>query len=379
MENIDFVERINNFCQKNHITADNVYQRTGITKAHFYNVRNKKGPKMMMPFLVRFCRGFSDIYAEEQILGDIPIYLQPKDSNGRSTGSVYDFDLAAYSFLYYDSEIFHQDNRELYLTSYLSFLSSLNSFSMRHTYKDHVPYPLGFNDFIESALPLANSECSEKTALLMPTYDAILTSLHGVDYEPRFMTPHAYIFREFSKFSSYHFIKTGVVTWTDIAELISAYRDINHISNIQLDKEIGATQGLSGRFEYQQSKIYSCDDVLIMDTIFGSNYKFFALCYRATLTNLLLESMFETNRYVNKTYNINHISYFINFIRSMQDYQLYIIEYAMDELRNFFKKNEFYGYRLLSLLEKNKQFLFVDDPNPVDLYKSINQSDSLVE
>ena len=66
MGTIDFVQRIKNFCKENHITADAINQNTGITKAHFYNVKNGKS-QMTMPFLVRFCRGLHEYGAEDNI------------------------------------------------------------------------------------------------------------------------------------------------------------------------------------------------------------------------------------------------------------------------------------------------------------------------
>ena len=71
MENIDFVQRISDFCTNQNITAEIVREKAGITNAHFYNVKNRKGPQITMPFLVRFCQGLKEYGAEDYILSGI--------------------------------------------------------------------------------------------------------------------------------------------------------------------------------------------------------------------------------------------------------------------------------------------------------------------
>jgi len=371
METIDFVQRIIDFSKENHITAEIVNEKAGITKAHFYNVRNRKGPQITLPFLVRFCRGLREYNAEENILAGIPLYPKPALSDKSAThATIYDFDLAAYSYFSYGRQILiNRKSSFPNLISFLGFLTSVYSFVSDQNYgysRSGETYPLSYNIFLESISDLEDKKSAENAALILPVYNALFSALRNQDDNLSYTQPRASIYQFFNSFYQDYAMFPEVITWTDIADCVSWFRYSHHLSNVQMDKEAGVTQGLSGRFEYQQSKIYRCVDVLTIGQLLGDDYRFFALCYRATLTTLLLESMYDLSS-EEKENKVTAISLFIRMMRCIQSVNPSAANYVLSELRTFFKSNSIYSEEYLSLVEKNKQFLY--DIEPESFYK----------
>ena len=367
METIDFVQRIIDFCKENHITAEIVNEKTGITKAHFYNVKNRKGPQITMPFLVRFCRGLQELNAEEYILAGIPLYSGSELSDKPDMHTtIYDFDLAAYSYFSYGRKILTNRKSSFpNLISFLGFLTSVYSFTTDLNYdysRIGNTYPLSYKDFLDAAADLEDKKSPESAALILPVFNALFSSLRNQDDSLSYNQPKASIYQYFHSFYQGYAIYPEVITWTDIADCVSGLRNRHHVSNVQLDKEAGVTQGLSGRFEYQQSKIYRCVDVLSIGRLFGEDYRFFALCYRATLTTLLLESMYDLS-VEEKENKVTAISLFIRMMRCIQAANPVTAEYILSELRAFFKSGPEYLQDYLSLVNINKQFLYDIGPD----------------
>ncbi len=365
METIDFVQRIKDFCKENNITAEIINQKTGITKAHFYNVKNEKS-QITMPFLVRFCRGLYEYNAESKILADIPLYSEVSLSDiNVSRPVIYDFDLAAYSYFSYGWKILTNRKSSFpNLVSFLGFLTSVYSFVTDCNYeysRSDVMYPLSYTDFLAAVTDLEDRKSAESAALILPVFNALFAALRNQEDSLSYNQPKASIYQFFHSFYSEYATYSEVITWTDIADCVSSLRDCLHLSNIQLDKEAGATQGLSGRFEYQQSKIYRCIDVLTMDHLFGEGYRFFALCYRATLTTLLLESMYDLSS-EEKENKVTAISIFIRLMRCIQSANPMAAGYVLSELRGFFRSKPEYLQEYLSLIKMNKQFLYGISP-----------------
>ena len=370
METIDFVQRIIDFCKENHITAEIVNEKTGITKAHFYNVRNRKGPQITVPFLIRFCRGLQEYNAEGKILADIPLYSETTLSDKSDThATIYDFDLAAYSYFSYGRKILTNRKSSFpNLISFLGFLTSVYSFINDQNYDySHAgeAYPLSYNDFLDATSDLEGKKSAENAALILPVYNALFSALRNQEDNLSYNQPRASIYQFFHSFYQNYAMYPEVITWTDIADCVSWFRYRYHLSNLQMDKEAGVTQGLSGRFEYQQSKIYRCVDVLALGQLFGEDYRFFALCYRATLTTLLLESMYDLSS-EEKENKVTAISLFIRMMRCIQAVNPSAANYVLSELRTFFISNSAYSEEYLSLVNKSKQFLY--DIGPESFY-----------
>ena len=359
---IDFVQRIIDFCKENHITAEIVNEKAGITKAHFYNVRNRKGPQITMPFLVRFCRGLREYNAEEKILAGVPLYSEYALSDQTDEHAlIYDFDLAAYSYFSYGRKILTNRKSSFpHLISFLGFLTSVYSFigdqNYGYSYAGET-YPYSYNDFLEATADLEGKKSTENAALILPVYNALFAALRNQEDNLSYNQPRATIYQFFDSFYQNYAMYPEVITWTDIADCVSWFRYNHHLSNVQMDKEAGVTQGLSGRFEYQQSKIYRCVDVLTIGQLFGEDYRFFALCYRATLTTLLLESMYDFSS-EEKENKVTAISLFIRMMRCIQAINPSAANFVLSELRSFFNSNSTYSEEYLSLVNKNKQFLY---------------------
>lgn len=367
MDKIDFIQRIKRFCKEKRITAEVINQNTGITKAHFYNVKNGKS-QMTMPFLVRFCRGLHEYGAEDEILADIPLYTDKSPTKGDASHPlIYDFDLAAYSYFSYGRRILTNRKSSFpNLISFLGFLTSVYSYISDRNYDyfhSDETYPLAYIDYLEATADLESKKSAENAALILPVYNALFASLRNWEDSLSYNQPKASIYQYFYSFYQNFAIYPEVITWTDIADCVSELRNLHHLSNVQLDKEAGVTQGLSGRFEYQQSKIYRCVDVLTMDQLFGQGYLFFALCYRATLTTLLLESMYDLSS-EEKENKVTAISLFIRIMRCIQELNPAAAAYVLSELRGFFKSNPAYAEEYLSLVNKSKPFLYDIDPEP---------------
>ena len=368
MENIDFVQRISDFCANQHITAEIVREKAGITNAHFYNVKNRKGPQITMPFLVRFCTGMKEYGAEDYILSGIPI--RSFDDHADNSSTIYDFDLAAYAYFSYGRKILTNRKSSFpNLIGFLAFLVSVYScvtdinYDVAHSLNS---FSLTYQDFLDDIKSIENRKPGIKSFLSLPLYNALFSSLRSSESALSFTQPRSDIYQYFNEFYSTFGTRPEVITWTDIADCIACYRDLHHLSNIELDKEAGATQGLSGRFEYQQSKIYRCADVMKMDGLFGDEHRFFALCYRATLTSLLLDSMYDlpNDDRQEKQEKITSTSLFIRMMRCIQVQSPEAAAYVLAELRGFFQDNRVYGNEFLSLAEENDKLLFAEAPRP---------------
>lgn len=255
------------------------------------------------------------------------------------------------------------------MISFLGFLTSVYSFINDRNYDyfhSSETYPLSYNVFLDATADLESKKSAENAALVLPIYNALFAALRNQEDSLSYNQPKASIYQFFHSFYQDYAIYPEVITWTDIADCVSGLRNCHHLSNVQLDKEAGVTQGLSGRFEYQQSKIYRCVDVLTMDQLFGEGYRFFALCYRATLTTLLLESMYELSS-EEKDNKVTAISLFIRIMRCIQEINPIAAEYVLSELRDSFKSKAEYCEEFLSLVNKNKKFLY--DIYPDSFYK----------
>ena len=365
METIDFVQRIRLFCTENQITADIINQKTGITKAHFYNVKNGKS-QITMPFLVRFCRGLHEYNAEKILLADIPLYFEPSSSDTMIEHPViYDFDLAAYSYFSYGRKILSNRKSSFpNLISFLGFVTSVYSFINDRNYGfsySGESYPFSYHDYLHAVSSLENKESADTAALILPVFNPIFSALRNQEDSLSYTQPKSNIYQYFGIFFREYALYPEVITWTDIADCVSELRNLHHLSNVQLDKEIGATQGLSGRFEYQQSKIYRCADVLMMDELFGDDHQFFSLCYRATLSTLLLESMYDLSS-EEKENKVTAISLFIRMMRCIQATNPAAANYVLTELRDYFKSQPVYSEEYFSLINKSRPFLYTIGP-----------------
>ena len=366
MENIDFVQRISDFCTNQHITAEIVREKAGITNAHFYNVKNRKGPQITMPFLVRFCTGLKEYGAEEYILSGIPI--RSFDKHADTSSIIYDFDLAAYAYFSYGRKIL--TNRKSSFPNLIGFLAFLVSVYSCITDIDYnVPnsftiFSLTYQDFLKDIKSLENGVPGIKSYLSLPIYNALFSSLRNRSTDLSFTQPRSDIYQYFNEFYSTFGTRPEVITWTDIADCVACFRDQHHLSNVELDKKAGATQGLSGRFEYQQSKIYRCADVMKMDGLFGDDHHFFSLCYRATMTSLLLDSMYDlpNDDSQDKQEKITSTSFFIRLMRCIQVKNPDAAAYVLAELRGFFQNNRIYGNEFLFLAEGNEKMIFAETP-----------------
>ena len=366
MENIDFVQRISDFCSNQHITAEIVKDTTGISNAHFYNVKNRKGPQITMPFLVRFCNGLKEYGAEEYILSGIPI--RSFDKHADTSSIIYDFDLAAYAYFSYGRKILtNRKSSFSNLIGFLAFVVSAYSFVTDSNYdiaRSLNSFPLTYQDFLDDIKSIENRKPGIKSCLSLPIYNALFASLRNSDGSLSFAQPRSDIYQYFNNYFSAFGIRPEVITWTDIADCIACFRDLHHLSNVELDKKAGATQGLSGRFEYQQSKIYRCADVMKMDGLFGDDHRFFALCYRATMTSLLLDSMYDlpNDDSQDKQEKITSTSFFIRLMRCIQVKSPDAAAYVLAELRRFFQDNRIYGNEFLFLAEGNEKMIFAETP-----------------
>ena len=370
MGNIDFVQRISDFCTNHHITAEIVREKAGITNAHFYNVKNRKGPQITMPFLVRFCTGLKEYGAEEYILSDIPI--RSFDKHADTSSIIYDFDLAAYAYFSYGRKILTNRKSSFpNLIGFLAFVVSVYSFVTDSNYdiaRSLNSFPLTYQDFLDDIKSIENRKPGIKSCLSLPIYNALFASLRNSDGSLSVAQPRSDIYQYFNNFFSAFGTRPEVITWTDIADCIACFRDLHHLSNVELDKKVGATQGLSGRFEYQQSKIYRCADVMKMDGLFGDDHRFFALCYRATMTSLLMDSMYDlpNDDSQDKQEKITSTSFFIRLMRCIQVKSPDAAAYVLAELRGFFQENRIYGNEFLFLAEANEKMIFAE--NPEDYY-----------
>ena len=366
MENIDFVQRISDFCSNQHITAEIVKDTTGISNAHFYNVKNRKGPQITMPFLVRFCNGLKEYGAEEYILSGIPI--RSFDKHADPSSIIYDFDLAAYAYFSYGRKILtNRKSSFSNLIGFLAFVVSAYSFVTDSNYdiaRSLNSFPLTYQDFLDDIKSIENRKPGIKSCLSLPIYNALFSSLRNRSTDLSFTQSRSDIYQYFNNFFSSFGTRPEVITWTDIADCIACFRDLHHLSNVELDKKAGATQGLSGRFEYQQSKIYRCADVMKMDGLFGDDHRFFALCYRATMTNLLLDSMYDlpNDDSQDKQEKITSTSFFIRLMRCIQVKSPDAAAYVLAELRRFFQDNRIYGNEFLFLAEGNEKMIFAETP-----------------
>lgn len=366
MENIDFVQRISDFCSNQHITAEIVKDTTGISNAHFYNVRNKKGPQITMPFLVRFCNGLKEYGAEEYILSGIPI--RSFDEYADTSSIIYDFDLSAYAYFSYGRKILTNRKSSFpNLIGFLAFLVSVYSFVTDSNYdiaRSLNSFPLTYQDFLDDIKSIENRKPGIKSCLSLPIYNALFASLRNSEGSLSFAQPRSDIYQYFNNFFSAFGTRPEVITWTDIADCVACFRDLHHLSNVELDKKAGATQGLSGRFEYQQSKIYRCADVMKMDGLFGDDHCFFALCYRATMTSLLMDSMYDlpNDDSQDKQEKITSTSFFIRLMRCIQVKSPDAAAYVLAELRGFFQDNRIYGNEFLFLAEGNEKMIFAETP-----------------
>ena len=108
------------------------------------------------------------------------------------------------------------------------------------------------------------------------------------------------------------------------------------------------------------------------DDPFGDDHRFFALCYRATMTSLLMDSMYDlpNDDSQDKQEKITSTSFFIRLMRCIQVKNPDAAVYVLAELRGFFQDNRIYGNEFLSLAEANEKMLFAEAPGDYYSYQA---------